>query len=403
MDMYAMAHVKAEFLPAKTILMHEPSRELFLGVLHPDAALFEGYFSSTEAKLEHQAYRRSLLFKGVNVLTVRDILLLDTIDIHGQMKEGDALVKLRAFSKQFLTYEVEGANDEERAKQMAYLDCIIDQMHPMELVDVILFHPTVKLKKVDINTKYTANYILNPVMNLYFMRDQMTTTAKGIIINRMNSEQRYLETSIVAFCLGKLHIKPIHRIEGEGAYLEGGDFFPLGETALIGCGLRTTQIAIDQLMEVDAFGTDTVVVVKDQWLNQQQMHLDTYFNIIDKDLCVLIDNRLKAKAGDKMYLKADIYKRTDGQYHKIRTAINFVHYLQDDLRMNIIPVSEEDQLHYGINFLTISPREIMAVEGVSDEYIKAFKEAGVVINWIDFTNLTKGYGAAHCSTQVIRR
>ena len=37
------------------ILMHEPTDELFLGVMHPDAALFSDYFDIELAAKEHAA------------------------------------------------------------------------------------------------------------------------------------------------------------------------------------------------------------------------------------------------------------------------------------------------------------------------------------------------------------
>mgnify|MGYP000093235185 FL=1 len=47
-------------------------------------------------------------------------------------------------------------------------------------------------------------------------------------------------------------------------------------------------------MENDWLGTDRLMVVRDNWLEQEQMHLDTYFNCIDRDLVTLSANRYKA-------------------------------------------------------------------------------------------------------------
>lgn len=73
---------------------------------------------------------------------------------------------------------------------------------------------------------------------MYFMRDQVITTPKGIVVGKMNSYQRRVETDIVRFALQKLNIKPILEIQGDGR-LEGGDYIPAGEYVLIGQGLRT--------------------------------------------------------------------------------------------------------------------------------------------------------------------
>jgi arginine deiminase len=58
-------------------------------------------------------------------------------------------------------------------------------------------------------------------------------------------------------------------------------YIPAGNISLIGCGMRTNDEGIRQMLEADAFGHDTVGVVRDHKLWQMQMHLDTHFNIID--------------------------------------------------------------------------------------------------------------------------
>jgi len=65
-------------------------------------------------------------------------------------------------------------------------------------------------------------------------------------------------------------------IEGD-ARLEGGDYIPAGTVSFIGCGMRTNDLAIKNMLEKDSFGHDTVVVVRDHKLWQMQMHLDTHF------------------------------------------------------------------------------------------------------------------------------
>ena len=81
----------------------------------------------------------------------------------------------------------------------------------------------------------------------------------------------------------------------------------------------------------------------------------------------------------------------------------FQEYMEKDLGYTLIPVSRKDQNLYGINFLTIRPDRIMAIDGVSDKYKKLLKKHGVDATWMDFSALTSGYGAAHCTTQVLLR
>ena len=384
------------------ILMHEPTDELFLGVIHPDAALFSDYFDIELAAKEHEAYRKALEKVGAKVLTVREILLEGTLTKEGRPIEGKELSELRAFASKFLTYNTSKIPEEAKAQER-YKRMIIDRANPKDLVKMIMLQPEIVLNYTESNTGFAATYIQRPIMNIFFMRDQMISTAKGIVIGRMNSAQRQLECEIAEFCLNKIGFPPIYHITGENAYLEGGDFLPFGDYAFIGNGLRTTQEAIDQLMENDLLGCNKVVVVKDVWDEQEQMHLDTYFNIIDRDLCTLSEDRYLAAKSDSQYLKIDIWERENANepYRKAFSDISFVDFIEDELKMKVIPIQRADELTYANNFLTVAPRKIMAVAGQSVELQDAFKTNFVDVTWVPLSNLTKGYGAAHCMTQIL--
>jgi arginine deiminase len=158
------------------------------------------------------------------------------------------------------------------------------------------------------------------------------------------------------------------------------------------------------MMEADAFGHDTIVVVRDHKLWQMQMHLDTHFNIIDKDLCTMVSSRLYAKPGTPEYNTCDIWARKPGtvEYTLWKKDLSFVEYMQGR-GFQIIPIDYEDEMHYANNFLTIAPRHIMAVGGQSEKMKNRLSEAGVTVEWIPLESLIGGYGAAHCMTQVLRR
>jgi arginine deiminase len=396
---------KAEWHPAKMILMHTPGNEIFLGVVHPSAALFEKPFSLKQAASQHLKYIEELEKQGIKVHTVVDVLLKGTVDADDRAVPGKELDQLQEFAKGFLTIDTSRLPPEIQVEQEKYKAQTIAKLNPRELVQIILMRPTVHLEQTKTNTGFKATYEVAPVMNLYFCRDQMITTAKGVVLSRMNSPQRAVEIEIIRFTLNKLNISPIYEVSGEGR-LEGGDYFSAGDTAFIGQGLRTNAEGIRQLLDNNVFGLPRVVVVKDEWENQEEMHLDTYFNIIDRKLAVLVDMRmdLPGKSVAKgMAPKVDVYELENGRYVKKISNVDFQEYMEKNLGYTLIPVSRKDQNLYGINFLTIRPNRIMAIEGVSDGYKKLLKKNGVSANWMDFSALTSGYGAAHCTTQVLLR
>ncbi len=386
-----MSYPQAEWHKAGVILMHTPGAELFNGVIHPSAGLFEHYFDVEQAAKEHLGYVRLLENNGIRVHTVMSILEETGIDT------------LQTLAKKVLTYDISAIPDEDEDTNESYRQQTISEMSRGDLIRCILLQPTVKLSRTDNNTGYEAAYIQNPLMNLYFTRDQSITTPRGHVICRMNSSQRTPETDVIEVCYEHLGLKPILRIAGEGR-LEGGDYFPAGTISLIGCGMRTNREGIRQMMEADAFGHDTVVVVCDHKFWQMQMHLDTYFNIIDRDLCTMVRSRMEAKPDQPEYVTCDIYVRQKGDktYSLVQEDVPFVSFLQER-SMQIIPIDTEDELHYANNYLTIAPRHIMAVGGQSEAFANQLKTARVKVEWVPLESLIDGYGAAHCMTQVLRR
>ena len=386
-----MTYPQAEWLKAGDILMHTPGQELFCGVIHPSAGLFEHYFDVDKAADEHRNYIMMLQKNGIRVHTVTGILNEVGID------------SLRSLAANVLHYDITDIPGESAEATETYRQDVLAKMSRSDLMRCILLQPTVKLLKTDNNTGYEAKYIQNPLMNLYFTRDQSITTPRGHVICNMNSSQRTPETDIIELCYNHLGLKPILRIEGDGR-LEGGDYIPAGTISLIGCGMRTNDEGIRQMMESDAFGHDTIVVVRDHKLWQMQMHLDTHFNIIDRDLCTMVRSRLEAQPGQPEYGTCDIWARKPGtkEYSLWRRDLPFVDYIKSR-GFEIIPIDEADELHYANNFLTIAPRHIMAVGGQSEELQQRFHDAGVTVEWIPLESLIDGYGAAHCMTQVLQR
>ena len=386
-----MDYPRAEWDRAGAVLMHTPGQELFDGIIHPSAGLFEHYFDVDKAAEEHHNYIRMLEADGIHVYTITDIL------------NEVALDTLRELAVKEMRYDIAALPDAHADTIEAYRQEVLAQMSRADLIRCILLKPVVRLFPTDNNTGVEAEYIHEPMMNLYFTRDQSITTPCGHIICRMNSPQRAPETDIIELCYRHLGVEPILRIEGDGR-LEGGDYIPAGTIALIGCGMRTNEEGIRQIMEADAFGHDTIVVVHDHKRWQMQMHLDTHFNIIDRDLCTMVCSRLNAQPGEPEFNTCDIYAREPGTkpYYLLQKEVPFVEYMRSR-GFQIIPIDYEDEMHYANNYLTVAPRHIMAVAGQSEAYQQRLEDADVTVEWVPMESLIDGYGAAHCMTQVLQR
>ncbi|MBU0666517.1 MAG: hypothetical protein KKC26_04080 [Nanoarchaeota archaeon] len=410
------AKVKSEYDKAKTIIMHTPGEEIFFGTLQGTAALFESKpidrYKVTE---EHNNYVNTLKKQGIEVKLITDILLDGTIDEKGAKKTGSELDKLVEFALKSVKYyyPIE-LNIDELKSLKNYKQKTLEELHPKDLVKIILEKPEIKIKlSEEGNTNYIAeSYKLNPVMNMHFLRDQQITTDKGIVIGKMNSTQRRAETEITKFAFEKLGLNIICEIKGEGR-LEGGDFIPCGEFAFIGQGLRTNAEGIKQLLENQALGYDEIAVVKDYFKNQEEMHLDTYFNIAGPNKAVILEDRVNhyneqgkfVKANPEKKTTIDLYTLTNGTYVRAEKDIPFQDYLskkgfkvEDN---SLITLTKEEQLNYGINFLTIDENKVVAVKCVSKNYLE--KMNGIEVIEIPFKNFVLTSGAPHCAAQVTQR
>lgn len=388
------ASPRAEFTKARVILMHTPGEEIFDGVIHPLAGLYEDYFDADAAADEHRGYIKMLRNNDIEVHTVKDVLM-------SMNRE-----KLCKLASKYLIYDASktSLSDEEVEK---YHNSILQKMTKQDLCRILLLHPTVELNQTGYNTGIEAVYKHAPFMNLYFLRDQSISTPCGQIMCRMNSTQRAGEVDIIEACYDQLGYNPVWRITGDGNYLEGGDYIPFGNMGIIGCGLRTTFGAIEQMMNHNVMGHDTIIIVNDHWKNQYQMHLDTYFNVIDHDLVTLCFNRYDAKnANDVNFLTIQMFARKPGSksYHEVMAYKDkpFKEFLVE-LGCKIIRIDKADADHYANNFLAIDGRHIMSVAFQSKQLEKTYKENGVNVEWVPLENLIGGYGAAHCMTQVLRR
>ncbi len=157
---------------------------MFLGVVHPAAALFEEYLDLDVAAAEHAEYQRQLRQEGIRVVTVRDILLQSPI------------YELRKLAAKHLIYDASSLPSDEQVRQEVGHEELLRQATPQDLVRIIMLQPTVTLRETPTNTGLAATYSEAPMMNLFFMRDQMITTAKGVVVGRLNSPQRAMENDI---------------------------------------------------------------------------------------------------------------------------------------------------------------------------------------------------------------
>lgn len=393
-----------------------------MGSLHPAGALYEKPVNIRRARDAHQAFVDVLERNGVTVADVRTILMAN---IDHSVGDRMALETL-AFSCLKYTFCNDSTSTAIQAPVQqattkaekyyvsdAYKRMVIEEMGEQQLVDIIFTNPTVTISPSPRDTGFQASYQFDPLSNIIFVRDQQITTRKGIVMARLGSPQREREVDIMQFCFKKLGLNIIGRIPPPG-HLEGGDFFPAGDKlSFIGIGPRSNQTAVEYLLKEDFIGTETVAVVKDELeKRQERMHLDTVFNVLSENCCLVLEEMVGENSPTRRVVDEYVYSpspsadvtslSTIGRYRLVRKDVEFSTYLREK-GFSIIPISSEEQLNYGCNILNLGKGRIVSIEKNSARRIATSSLFSGTVEYLDFSAITCMYGGIHCASQVVLR
>ena len=408
----------SETSPAKKIIVHIPEKEVFMSTIHPASSLYEDVTDEREIKKCMDELNSILKNRNIELITVRSALKIDRDrlkelafeSIKYEIEDNPEIDKESKEYQEFLSY----INDTYKLK-------VISKLSNDQLVDIILTNPIYRLRPTSINTFIESTLIsYNPLGNLIFCRDQQITTSKGVVIGRTISSQRMGEHKIMKQVFENLNVKILGSITEEfnkNAYLEGGDFIPARTNlSMLGVGLRTTVEAAEYLMEKDFLGTKFFAIIYDsEDLDQQRMHLDTYFNILNEENVIVIDFEQvqkfypNKKIERKVYLydnEVDESIKSDsvnipsisGKYKLIKIYDKFYDFLEE-FNFKMIKATHQQQIDYLINFLNIGNNEVVSV---NNELKDVAKETGVSVTYLYFRPILNMYGAMHCISQVSR-
>jgi arginine deiminase len=414
----------SESTPAKLILVHISKMESFICSLNPAASLYEDVTDEEDIRECFNNLKEYLKTKDIKLMTVEEALLL-------KGKE-DELIRL---AKDSLNYERESKYEEKSEEDDAharrrkasfddyctyssdgYKEDVIKKFSRKHLLNIILTRPTMKLKHIETDT-YIESTAINfcPLGNLVFCRDQQITTKKGVVIGKTRTSQRKYEHIIMKQVFKNLGVNIIGEVKD--GYLEGGDFFVAREDlSMCGLGLRTDAQGINYLMENDLLGTRYMAISFDENdLDQQRMHLDTYFNILNDQNAVVIDFDEVSRKENKNVNRRVYYFDNDeksiaiesdreniknriGAYKLIKIYDDFYKFL-DDMGFNYIKISHEEQKQYMINFLNIGNNTVISVNKDLENKVK---DLGITVKYFNCRPILNMYGGMHCMTQVSR-
>lgn len=449
----------AEYDRLTAVRVHRPGIETILGTLAPDPNLFVDSFNVRAAQQEHD--------RMVAVLEeyVDEVHYLED-DLAGeQMTE---LLTGNEAEPGTVTIDASDIDlgERDRAPGEVLWDSLLSKeagpQFQMVLTNLHMDRrPHQDPDRADDPRYDSVDYVMEkPLSNIFFQRDQQFLGDKGPVMGRMAKPVRQPEVDVAEAAWRGIGADPVYRVEGADT-LEGGEFIPAGDFALIGVDtvtrdvLRTTYGAAEQVLENEAVGYDEVGLVHAPLLAEKGeaikhgnsddaesdmdiMHLDTWFNIAADDVAV-VDRQLAKNA-------VHIYENTVDGYRKTR-SVDLLTYL-DEQGFDIVNASFNER-PVATNFMTLDngvvlpayrpvPNSVaVAPEKRTDEQaaelerlerrynasldgaeagsylpelnpvIEEMKQYGITVvpdgTGLNLENLTMGYGGIHCMTTPLNR
>ncbi len=395
----------------KLVLIHEPSYEVFMSILHPAGSLYKDVTSESLIQKDFDNLKKILKKQGIKTVSVREALLTDR----------NSLIQLAMNS---LQYTKDGSEKDAKEDKLfdhylsdEYKQKNLNKMSDDQLVNLVLTKPSFSLKRSKTNTFIETSMIsFMPLGNLIYVRDQQIATQKGIVIGRSECLVRDAEKIVINQVLKNINASIIGEIP-EKCYLEGGDFFTLRrDLAILGIGIRSNYDAAYYLMEKDVIGCDRLALCIDtDDLDQERMHLDTFFNVISLNAVIVLDfDDLSKIKGKRINRKIQVFSKNEleilsknqisnkyyGKYCLIEEFDDMYQFLEKE-GFIYIKCSVVQQENFIFNFLNIGDNFIIAINKELREVVEKYN-LGVEIIDLEFEAVKNLYGGVRCATQVYR-
>lgn len=403
-----LLNIQSEIGKLNAVLLHRPGKELERIVPNVlKEVLFEDIPWLRRMQEEHDAFAKILTERGVQVYYVEQLLtdILADIEIRKNLV-GDIIDQnpssgnyIDGFLQEYLL-----AMDDAKLAEALIAGVLQKELDNVERERILADY---------INESEPYAFYMNPLPNLYFMRDPAVTIGNAMSISTMATDVRKRESLFMNY-LYKNH--PIFASCGGKTYyehnkffsLEGGDILILSPTVVaVGCSERTQVQAVEDLAKTlfaENEGLEGVLAVKIP-KDRAFMHLDTVFTMVDYDKFTVYPGILEhvetvmIRRGSKGHMR---YERIDNLNDALKRALNLTSIKLIESGGGNPVAAAREQWNDSTNTLAIAPGVIVAY-GRNERSNEVLAQNGIDVIAIEASELVRGRGGPRCMTMPLNR